>query len=206
MAMTVPHLPPTGSVRRIIDSAVRCFGRQGYDGASMNAISKDADVSKSLLHYHFQSKEELYIHVVLSTCQGFLRRLEKLALRDDQSGKRLEMILDEVLAFIERDLDQMAVVLELRGIVTKKPALAAQFTDFHGEVVTMIVMALHRVLGDFVDTLFIPAERLARLLIVQFNGTVAGLVFAGSEHEKEKVREAYRDMGQLLTRAVLREN
>jgi AcrR family transcriptional regulator len=198
MTMTASHSQPNDSVRRILASAARCFGRKGYDGASMNAISKDAD--------HFQSKEELYIQVVLSTCQGFLRQLEELTVREEKPEKRLEFLLDEVLVFIERDLDQIAVVLELRGLVNKTPALAAQLTRFHEEVIAIIGLGLTRVLGDFMDTLFMPAERLARLLLVQFNGTVAGLVFAGSESEKEKVREAYRDMGRLLTRAILGEN
>ena len=64
---------------------------------------------------------------------------------------------------------------------------------------------LFRSLGDLKDTLFIPSDRLARLLLLHLKGTVAGLVFAASDDEREKVREAYRDMARLLSRTVRRE-
>ena len=40
------------------------FAAHGYEGASMRAIAKSADVNQALLHYHFQTKDNLFETVV----------------------------------------------------------------------------------------------------------------------------------------------
>jgi len=144
--------------------------------------------------------------VVLATCEGFLNRLEEITYLEHESSEKLEYVLDEVLSFVERDLDQASLMLEFRGIVYKNPTLAEELSKFHEEVVKIIVQGFERVLGDLTSSLFIPADRVARLLLIQLNGTVAGLGFAACEDERAKVREAYRDMGRLLSRSILRGN
>jgi len=49
---------------RIIAAAEEVFARSGLDGATTQQIAKRAGVNKSLLHYHFGSKRELYYAVM----------------------------------------------------------------------------------------------------------------------------------------------
>ena len=144
------------------------------------------------------------MRVVLATCTDFLNRLEKITDLDSSSREKLEVVLDEVLQFVEGDLEKVSLMLEFRGVVNKNPVLAEQLSTFHEEVVSIIVQGFENVLGNLTSALFIPADRLARLLLVQLNGTVAGLVFAACEDEREKVRESYRDLGRLLSRSMLK--
>lgn len=44
----------------IIEAAEQVFAEKGFAGASMSAIAKEAQVTKSLIHYHFSSKEALW--------------------------------------------------------------------------------------------------------------------------------------------------
>jgi AcrR family transcriptional regulator len=48
----------------ILDAAEEVFASHGYEGASMRAIAKKANVNQALLHYHFQTKDNLYETVV----------------------------------------------------------------------------------------------------------------------------------------------
>lgn len=57
-----------GTTARILDSAERLFAEQGY-GASLREITSSAGVNLAAVNYHFGSKEELLVAVVL-------RRLE----------------------------------------------------------------------------------------------------------------------------------
>lgn len=61
--------------RRILDVAVREFAAKGFDGARVDEIAKQADVSKNLIYHYFADKDEL-----------FLRALEQVysAMRDKQ--------------------------------------------------------------------------------------------------------------------------
>lgn len=44
----------------IMMAAERVFAQNGYYGSSMRDIAKEANVSQSLLHYHFGTKEKLF--------------------------------------------------------------------------------------------------------------------------------------------------
>lgn len=52
-------------------AAARVFLRDGYAGASMDAIAREAGVSKATLYSHFQGKEDLFGAIARSNCQQF---------------------------------------------------------------------------------------------------------------------------------------
>ena len=81
----------TDSVQRILDSAGRCFGQNGYDGSSMNKIARDASVEGALA-LPFQVQGQLYMRVVLRTCTDFLNRQA-----DHRFGQQLSRTLEVVL-------------------------------------------------------------------------------------------------------------
>jgi AcrR family transcriptional regulator len=49
---------------KILDTAERLFGDQGYAGTSLRQIITEAGVNLAAIHYHFGNKEELLIHLV----------------------------------------------------------------------------------------------------------------------------------------------
>jgi TetR/AcrR family transcriptional regulator len=52
------------TMERIIMAAKREFAEKGFDGARMGAIAKKAEANQALIHYYFQSKENLYEQVL----------------------------------------------------------------------------------------------------------------------------------------------
>ncbi|MFC1692609.1 TetR/AcrR family transcriptional regulator [Candidatus Latescibacterota bacterium] len=53
-----------GRRERIIITAREEFVRNGYSGASLNAIIRDAKISKGSLYYYFEDKADLYLTVL----------------------------------------------------------------------------------------------------------------------------------------------
>jgi TetR/AcrR family transcriptional regulator, mexJK operon transcriptional repressor len=53
--------------RAIMDAAARVFLRQGYAGASVDAIAGEAGVSKRTIYNHFEDKEHLFLAVIRNT-------------------------------------------------------------------------------------------------------------------------------------------
>ncbi|MBC8212737.1 MAG: TetR/AcrR family transcriptional regulator [Gammaproteobacteria bacterium] len=51
--------------QQIIDAALLEFQNRGFKSSSMDSISKQAEVSKRTVYNHFNSKDELFISVVL---------------------------------------------------------------------------------------------------------------------------------------------
>ena len=85
----------TDSARtRILDSAERIFVSKGFSGASLRAITSDANVNLAAAHYYFESKQGLFSAV-------FHRRIEPI---NEQRLTNLERLLN---ATGEPDLRQI---------------------------------------------------------------------------------------------------
>ncbi len=59
--MTTPH--PEASRETILEAAEKLFVDKGFAGTSMSKIAKEAGVTQSLIHYHFGTKQELWLAV-----------------------------------------------------------------------------------------------------------------------------------------------
>jgi AcrR family transcriptional regulator len=51
---------------RLIDAALAVFAREGLDAASINEITREADVANGTFYLHFKDKDELTSVVALS--------------------------------------------------------------------------------------------------------------------------------------------
>lgn len=191
------------SVRRILHAAAACFGRRGYRGASMQDIAREAGVSKSLLHYHFESKEHLLLEVHLQLIRDLLDRIRVVAAEENRTIDHFSRALEQVLSFLESDLDSILVLFELRNVVPDNPELATRLARFNDEVISLVVEGIHNVLGPFVDRLRVPPERLARMLRTLLQGLLIDLAFAREEADRQAVHETFADFRNLLTEALL---
>ena len=50
--------------RKIVDSALREFSKNGYMGCSANDICRNGGVSKGIVYHYFDTKELLYLFCV----------------------------------------------------------------------------------------------------------------------------------------------
>src|SRR4051794_1559687 len=74
-AITAERTNP--KARQIIGAAGRVFMEQGYGATSMDAVAREAGVSKATLYAHFSSKERLFAEMIASRClehSGMLAR------------------------------------------------------------------------------------------------------------------------------------
>jgi AcrR family transcriptional regulator len=87
---------------KILDTAERLFGDQGYAATSLRHIISDAGVNLAAVHYHFGSKEDLLDHVITRKAgplnesrMALLDRFEKEA---GGASPPIEKILEAFLA------------------------------------------------------------------------------------------------------------
>jgi AcrR family transcriptional regulator len=59
--------------QRIIESAVQCFARTGFDRTKMDDIANLSDVSKGTLYLYFKSKEDLFYGI----CESSLKKVKE---------------------------------------------------------------------------------------------------------------------------------
>src|SRR5207249_12000803 len=63
------------SRRDLMNVAIDCFARYGYQATSIDRIAKAAGVTKGALYYHFKDKEELLFEAVKNRVGQFERRV-----------------------------------------------------------------------------------------------------------------------------------
>ncbi|MGC9053361.1 MAG: TetR/AcrR family transcriptional regulator, partial [Candidatus Hydrogenedens sp.] len=51
---------------RLLKSALKLFSEKGYEGTSIREIIEDAGVTRPVLYYYFQNKEDLFRKLVES--------------------------------------------------------------------------------------------------------------------------------------------
>jgi AcrR family transcriptional regulator len=127
--------PATRSERtreRLIDAAGAVFAARGYRGATLREIALRAGVNLAAAHYHFGSKQELYVEVARAHFEALEARIEargggaaealgRAASRDalvEQLRNRLRAMLEPLL-----DPDDLHATLMLRELTDPSEAL-----------------------------------------------------------------------------------
>lgn len=71
-AAKAKRMPRAVREQQMMDAAVRCFGRRGYQAASMDEIAELAGVSKPLIYLYLNSKEDLFTACIRREAEALL--------------------------------------------------------------------------------------------------------------------------------------
>jgi AcrR family transcriptional regulator len=82
----------------LVAAARRLFAARGFDGASVRAITSEANANLGAVTYHFGSKAALYEAVLEATLVPFAERVEAAAATP---GTALDRIVEVVKAYFE---------------------------------------------------------------------------------------------------------
>jgi AcrR family transcriptional regulator len=110
--------PESAAVRRyqrkraeLLAGARAVFTREGYQGASMDAVAAEAGASKRTVYQYFADKEELFAATVLDTVdrgyEYFEPRIRALAETDDVDGAIRQLAHDTVVGLTNPELLKM---------------------------------------------------------------------------------------------------
>jgi AcrR family transcriptional regulator len=121
------------AVRRqqIIDATLRVLARKGWNETSIDEISKEADVSRGLVSYHFGDKSAL-LAGVLERCEQIFRRggsMARDAATDPVERQRLS-IRNGIIAVRDYPLTYEVVLQFVIG-GRSDPELAEKVREFH---------------------------------------------------------------------------
>ncbi len=108
---------PEKTEARILSAAEKVFAEKGLRGSRINDIAKLAQVTPSLIHYHFGGKENLYKTVIENFYIAVERRLLPIILAGVEPREKLKQLIEvgiEILA----EKDHMVRIL-LRESIDK---------------------------------------------------------------------------------------
>ncbi|WP_160123385.1 TetR/AcrR family transcriptional regulator [Rhodovarius lipocyclicus] len=120
------HLPP--KPRAILLAAGELFLRDGYAAISMDAVAKQAGVSKATLYAHFASKDALFAAVVASNCRAMAGAVTGGTGHESELREGLRRVGETLLRFLlsPRTIAMHRIVM---AEASRDPGLAEAFLE-----------------------------------------------------------------------------
>jgi AcrR family transcriptional regulator len=158
----------------IMEATFEALVRHGYADLTIQTIADEFEKSKSLLYYHYDTKEDLLVDFLRWMTDGFVAEVEPLPDADPMA--RLDAVVD---LLVPRELDEEArtirtALLELRMQSPYHEAYAERFAALDAQLETQ----LRAVLADAVEAgvLDVDPDTGADLLTTLANGEMLRVV------------------------------
>jgi TetR/AcrR family transcriptional regulator len=87
--------------RRLLQEAVRLFGKRGYEGTSLDAVAEGAGVRKQTLLYYFPTKDALLEACVVETSQRVATALAEALEEETADSGKAETVIRTIFRLAE---------------------------------------------------------------------------------------------------------
>lgn len=188
------------SVQRILGAALSLWARDGYHGASLKDIAAEAGVAKSLLHYHFESKEHLLIELQADWCRKVARAVRGRLAAGTPSMATAFAALDQVWHAMVATRAQFPFAIEVWRESCRNPAIRARLVEFDREILSLVEVGLVQSLGPLTERLRLPVDRMAAVIHAMLDGFSLRLFL---DDEVAGVRRVFDDFKALFAAALV---
>lgn len=175
--------------QRIMEATYDALCKHGYASLTMQDIANEGQCSKSLLHYHYDTKEDLLVALLEYLIERFDERV------DPTDGTPTEQLVDliDLMCFGGAELEEHQAfnraLLELRVQAPYNAAfrrqLRANDEKIHGTFSTMIARGIDA--GEFHA---VNADRTASLILSSIQGARTRWIAHADESAIEDVRDS----------------
>ena len=140
--MTAPRRGRPGyDLESLLQVAVKLFNERGYDGTSMEDLSRKLGITKSAIYHHVPSKEELLRLSVDRALDGLFAVAAEATGLDGRAIDRLEhLVRGSVLVLADR-LPFVTLLLRVRGNTKVERAALARRREFDLLVTDLVKQA-----------------------------------------------------------------
>ena len=132
---------PGYDLESVLQVAVEVFNERGYDGASMEDLSRRLGIAKSAIYHHVSGKEELLRMALDRALDGWSEAAESARALDAPAIVRLEMLVRGTVAVLESQLPYVTLLLRVRGNTDVERAALARRRSFDGLVADLVAEA-----------------------------------------------------------------
>ncbi|MGF1431471.1 TetR/AcrR family transcriptional regulator [Kitasatospora sp. LaBMicrA B282] len=131
-------LRTTYTVDSLLAVTVEVFNTRGYDGTSMEDLSRAAGISKSSIYHHVRGKEELLRLAVGRALDGLFAILEEPEAQQGRPVDRLEHVVRRTTEVLLAELPYVTLLLRVRGNTGTEQWALERRRDFDHRVAELL--------------------------------------------------------------------
>ena len=180
--------------RRILDAALACFNRNGYQNTSLADIAREAGVSKGLVHYHFESKDKLALAVEQDVIDRLFRRVVETIRPLKPSIRHALWALDEVWGDVRSHRHMAPMGIDLAARALTEPDQKQRMAELLDGVSKLLASGAATVLGPLAEDNPVAPDTLGDILLMLFGGMAIGDALLDDEQRLDRAWAAIRMM------------
>jgi AcrR family transcriptional regulator len=176
--------------QRIIDAMRRSVAQRGTAASTFDHVSREAGVSRGLLHYYFGTKEQLLAEAVRRDCDLRLELLERQLSTAKTADDFIALMAQNLQETVREDPDFVTLVFELFTLSRRNADIALEYAGLlrntREHVAGMLaaaqrdgVLRLHAEPEAVADVLFSLADGMALRMLTESERDFTAAIGAG---------------------------
>ncbi len=175
------EIDDAGRRSQIVHAAAAVLGRQGYAATSLKDVAREAKVAPGLLHYYFESKEELLLEVVVVMERQMISEWKSAVGGLEDPLERIVAGLDHAETRCTEQPEFFRLLLDLYTVGLSSPALRVRCAELCSHLVDEIELEVRRVFGSLPAYTLVSPRVLAGTIADAIDGiALSGLVLQQS--------------------------
>ena len=130
------------TVETLLAVTVRVFNERGYDGTSMEDLSRAAGITKSSIYHHVRGKEELLRLAVGRALDHLFGILDEPAAASGRAVDRLEHVVRRTTEVLLTELPYVTLLLRVRGNTATEEWALQRRREFDQRVSALLTEAV----------------------------------------------------------------
>jgi AcrR family transcriptional regulator len=176
--------------QRIVEAMRRSVARRGTAGSTFDHVSREAGVSRGLLHYYFGTKEQLLVEAVRRDCELRMELLERRLASAKSAEDYIDLMAQNLQETVRDEPEFVTLVFELFTLSRRNEDIAAEYAGLmqrmRGQVAAMLdvaqrdgILRLHAEPEAVAEILFSLADGLALRMLAEPDRDFTATVHAG---------------------------
>jgi AcrR family transcriptional regulator len=186
--------------RRIVEAMRHSVARRGAAGSTFDHVSREAGVSRGLLHYYFGTKEQLLVEAARRDCELRIEALEQRLAGAQTADDFVALLAENLQETIREDPDFVTLVFELFTLSRRNEEIASEYARLmrltRERLAGMLaaaqgegVLQLHAEPDAVADILFSLGDGFAMRMIAEPERDFAETIRAGIECARSLVAD-----------------
>jgi AcrR family transcriptional regulator len=113
--------------QRIVEAMRHSVARRGAAGSTFDHVSREAGVSRGLLHYYFGTKEQLLVEAARRDCELRIEALEQRLAGAQTADDFVDLLAQNLQETVREDPDFVTLVFELFTLSRRNSEIAAEY-------------------------------------------------------------------------------